>query len=118
MSNFSKLVTIGLLSALLMACGGPREFQMFESKLECTDCECVLFFDIENLTDRELLVNFDISLTQNYVWDPEKNGLIEVGHMEVEYAIPPSRKVTFIQPVSVTEKANGSKLVATVVTGT
>lgn len=114
MSNLSRHATSGLLTVMLIACGGPPKFQMFESELDCTETECVLVFDIENLTASELTLSFDISLTQNYVFDPAKSGLVVVGHKSGQYSLPPSQKVTFAEPVAVTEEANGSKLVVEV----
>jgi hypothetical protein len=78
--------------------------------MDCDQSSCLVAFEITNTSKGALPLIYDISLSQNYIRDPNKSGLVVVGIADGEIELPPNETKKLEVEVAVTEEPNGSKV--------
>lgn len=86
------------------------KFALSPVTMDCDQIACLVTFDVTNTSDGTLPLVYDISLSQNYIRDPDKSGLVVVGTADGSVDLPPSETKTVEVEVEVTEQPNGSKV--------
>jgi len=64
-------------------------------------------FKLTNTSDGMLPLVYDIWLSQNYIRDPKKSGLVMVGAANGEVSLLPRETKTLVVKIEVTETPNG-----------
>jgi len=109
--SLAAIVSMFLAFAFLStACNRSIEFHIHPSTLECGETSCQLTFDVESLTESVLLLRYEATLTQNYVNDPNKTGIVNVGVSEDEFSLSPHERKTISCNITVDEQPNGSRV--------
>lgn len=78
--------------------------------MDCDRSSCVITFGVSNRSDGELPLIYDISLSQNYVRNPNRSGLVAVGVTEGDILLLPNESKTIEVDIEVSETPNGLKV--------
>ena len=108
--NFRKYGWAIGLCLVVSACSKSLDFSLQPATTNCDQGTCIVTIDVENTTAGELPLVYEISLSQNYIRDPDRSGLKVVGEANGEVNLSPHERMTFDVAVEVTEEPNGSKV--------
>ncbi len=98
------------LGLAFTGCESEPKFALNPATLDCDQGSCVVSFNITNTSEGALPLNYDISLSQNYIRDPNKSALVVVGAADGEIGLLPNESKTVEVDIDVTETPNGSKV--------
>ncbi len=110
MSRLALNCTISTLFAVLSACSQPLEYQLSPVAFECKEMDCDVTFDIQSFSENELSLTYKATLNQNFIRDPEKQGIVDVGAAQGEISLQPGEAVTVSRTIAVTILPNGAKV--------
>jgi sugar-phosphatase len=99
-----------ILGFALTGCESEPKFALSPATMDCDQSSCLVAFEITNTSEGALPLIYDISLSQNYIRDPNKSGLVVVGIADGEIELPPNETKKLEVEVAVTEEPNGSKV--------
>ena len=105
-----KIYVTLFLGLALVGCESEPKFALSPVTMDCSQGSCVVAFDVTNTSDGTLPLIYNISLTQNYIRDPNSPGLVEVGATDGAIDLPPMETKKIEVEVDVTETPNGSKV--------
>jgi hypothetical protein len=105
----SKWWAIGLLLAVT-ACSKSSDVSLKPTTMDCDQGVCIVTIDVENVTENELPLIYEITLFQNYVRDSDRKGLKAVGETSGEVTLLSGERRTIDVTIEVTEEPNGSKV--------
>jgi len=105
-----KLSLTVLVGLALTGCESESKFDLSPATMNCDQGSCVVTFEVTNTSERTLPLIYDISLSQNYIRDPNKSGLVVVGTTEGSIDLPSKETQAVKVSIEVTETPNGSKV--------
>ena len=79
-----RLYLTAFLGLALAGCESEPKFALSPVTMDCDQGSCLVTFELTNTSDGELPLIYDISLSQNYIRDPNKSGLVVVGAADGE----------------------------------
>ena len=98
----------GILGLALAGCETEPDFDLGPAAMDCSETSCLVVFEVTNRTEHRLAMIYEISLSQNYVHDPAKSGLVDVGSTNGEFELMPEERKKVEVDVGVTETPNSS----------
>ncbi len=105
-----KIYLTIFLGLALAGCESEPKFSLSPATMDCDLGSCVVTFDVTNTSDGTLSLVYDISLSQNYIRNSNKSGLVVVGATDGSIDLPPKETKTIAVEIEVTEKPIGSKI--------
>ena len=105
-----RLYLTAFLGLALAGCESEPKFALSPVTMDCDQGSCLVTFELTNTSDGELPLIYDISLSQNYIRDPNKSGLVVVGAADGEIDLPPKETKRVEVEIDVSETPNGSKV--------
>ena len=106
--NVSFVVALGLVAS---ACSRSSDFRVHPSSINCEELSCVVSFDVESLSEDDLSLVYEATLSQNHAQDPNSSGIEDVGVGGGNLSLRPKERRTVTQTVVVSETPNGSKVI-------
>ncbi len=108
-SMIRRLYLTAFLGLVLAGCESEPRFALSPVSMDCDQGSCLVALEITNTSDGELPLIYDISLSQNYIRDPNKSGLVVVGAADGEINIPPNETKRVEVEIDITETPNGGQ---------
>ena len=102
-----KLSLTVLVGLALAGCGN---FDLSPVTMDCDQGSCVVTLEVTNTSESTLPLIYNISLSRNYIRDPNKSGLAIVGAADGAIDLPPKETKTIEVEIDVTETPNESKV--------
>ena len=102
-----RVACLLLLAAFLQGCGNSPKFKVAELTRECASDSCVVTFDIASLVEEDVPVYYEVSLSQNFVNDPDRSGRLVVGTASGEVNLEARASQTIKVSVPVTQAPSG-----------
>ena len=100
-----KLSLTVLVGLALAGCESESKFDLSPATMDCDQGSCVVTFEVTNKSEGTLPLIYDISLSLNYIRDPNKSGLAIVGAADGAIDLPLNETKTIEVEIEVTESA-------------
>jgi len=94
----------------LAGCESEPKFAVGPATMDCDKGLCLVTFEVTNTSEGTLPLIYDISLSQNYVRNPNRSGLLIVGAANGAIDLPSNETKKVAVEIEVTEAPNGSKV--------
>ncbi len=102
-----RALSLLLLAALLQGCGSSPKFSVGALTRDCGADACQVSFDVTSSVDEDVPVYYEISLSQNFVNDPDRSGRLVVGTASGEVSLEALASQTVEVRVPISEAPNG-----------
>ena len=105
--KIANFVQLAGLCLFISACSNESDFSMGHATMNCEESKCLVALDVTNTSDEMLPLKYEFSLSQNYIRDPNKSGLVTVGAADGAIDLPPNETKSIEIEIEVTETPNG-----------